>query len=91
METRDKEEIRRAVRESYGKVAKLGTLAPGLSLAATCCGESVTPPPEQALRHAAAANQTFPQNRGLGTWDIQKRMCTAPLKARTWVLVAGTP
>jgi SAM-dependent methyltransferase len=39
MKTRDKEEIRQAVRDSYGKVARLGTKASGLSPALSCCGE----------------------------------------------------
>ncbi len=39
MNTRDKEEIRKAVRDSYGKVARLGTKASGLSSALSCCGE----------------------------------------------------
>jgi len=40
METRDKEEIREAVRESYGKVARAGTIASGISPTVSCCGES---------------------------------------------------
>jgi arsenite methyltransferase len=40
MKTRDKEEIRQAVRESYGKVARIGTIASGISPAVSCCGET---------------------------------------------------
>jgi SAM-dependent methyltransferase len=40
METRDKEEIREAVRESYGKVAKSGGISIGTSPTASCCGPS---------------------------------------------------
>ena len=39
MKTRDKEEVRAAVRDSYGKVARLGMKALGLSSALSCCGE----------------------------------------------------
>lgn len=39
MNTRDKEEIRKAVRDSYGKVARLGTKESGLSSALSCGGE----------------------------------------------------
>jgi arsenite methyltransferase len=39
MKTRNKEKIRQAVRDSYGKVARLGTKASGLSDALSCCGE----------------------------------------------------
>ena len=39
MKTRDKEEIRTAVRDRYGKVARLGTKAAGLIPALSCCGE----------------------------------------------------
>ena len=42
METKNKEKIRQAVRESYGELAKLGTTASGLSPAASCCDESGT-------------------------------------------------
>lgn len=40
METTDKEKIREAVRESYGKVAKAGGISIGTSPAASCCGPS---------------------------------------------------
>ena len=40
METRNKEKIRQVVRERYGKMAKVGTVPSGISLAASCCGES---------------------------------------------------
>ncbi len=39
MKTRDTEEIRQAVRDSYGKIARLGTKATGLIPAVSCCGE----------------------------------------------------
>jgi len=39
MKARDKEEIRTAVRDRYGKVARLGTKAAGLIPALSCCGE----------------------------------------------------
>jgi len=39
MKTREKEEIRKAVRDSYGKIARLGTKASGLIPALSCCGE----------------------------------------------------
>jgi len=40
METKNKEEIRQAVRESYGKLAKNAPIASRLSPGASCCGES---------------------------------------------------
>lgn len=39
MKTREKEEIRKAVRDSYGKIARLGTKASGIIPALSCCGE----------------------------------------------------
>ncbi len=39
MQTRDEEKIRDAVREAYGRVAKLGTITSGSSLTPCCCGE----------------------------------------------------
>ncbi len=39
MKTRDKEEIRKAVRDRYGKIAKFGRKASGLIPALSCCGE----------------------------------------------------
>ncbi len=38
MQTRDKEEIRKAVRESYGKIAKAGSNISGISPTISCCG-----------------------------------------------------
>ncbi len=43
METKKKEKIRRAVRESYGKKARAGGVAIGTSLASSCCSPSETP------------------------------------------------
>lgn len=40
METRDKEEIRKAVRESYGQIARAGIAPSETSQAATCCDPS---------------------------------------------------
>ncbi len=40
METRDKEEIRKAVRESYGQIARAGIAPSETSQAATCCTPS---------------------------------------------------
>ena len=38
MQTRDKEEIRKVVRESYGKIAKAGNNVSGISPTISCCG-----------------------------------------------------
>ena len=38
MQTRDKEEIRKTVRESYGKIAKAGNVVAGISPTISCCG-----------------------------------------------------
>ena len=43
METRDKEKIRKTVRESYGKVAKAGEISIGTNPTAPCCGPSDSP------------------------------------------------
>jgi arsenite methyltransferase len=40
MQIRDKEEIRQAVRESYGKVARSGAISPITGPEAPCCGQS---------------------------------------------------
>ena len=42
MEIRDKEEIREAVRETYGQVAKAGDLTTGKSQPGSCCGSPET-------------------------------------------------
>jgi len=42
MQTRDKEEIRQAVRESYGRVAKIGNVDFITGMETTCCGQSGT-------------------------------------------------
>ena len=38
MQTRDKEEIRKAVRASYGKIASAGNVVAGISPTMSCCG-----------------------------------------------------
>ncbi len=40
MQPKDKEEIRQAVRESYGKVARGGAIAPAIGPETSCCGQS---------------------------------------------------
>jgi arsenite methyltransferase len=40
MQTMEKEKIRQAVRESYGKIAKVGTISPNMSSVTTCCRTS---------------------------------------------------
>ena len=40
MQTRDKEEIRQTVRESYGKVARGSAIAPVIGPETSCCGQS---------------------------------------------------
>jgi SAM-dependent methyltransferase len=45
MELKDKETIRAAVRDSYGKIAKAGTIVSGISPAPSCCGQTESPMP----------------------------------------------
>ena len=40
MEAKAKEEIRQAVRERYGKIARTGTVASGIDPGASCCGQT---------------------------------------------------
>ncbi len=40
MENKTNEEIREAIRETYGKVARVSTIASGISETASCCGTS---------------------------------------------------
>jgi len=40
MQISDKEKIRQSVRDSYGKIAKAGTIVGGISPAPSCCGPS---------------------------------------------------
>lgn len=40
MQTRDKEEIRQAVREGYGKVARMGAVDSITGIGTSCCGQS---------------------------------------------------
>ena len=51
MQPRDKEVIRQAVRESYGKVARSGTIAPIIGPETSCCGQS-----GQTIEKAPAAS-----------------------------------
>ncbi|MBW2448920.1 MAG: hypothetical protein JRE92_00655, partial [Deltaproteobacteria bacterium] len=43
MKTRDKEEIRKAVRNNCGKTARLGKNLSDLNPASSCCGEQRIP------------------------------------------------
>jgi SAM-dependent methyltransferase len=45
MQTSDKEKIRQSVRDSYGKIAKSGTVVGGINPAPSCCGSSGTSTP----------------------------------------------
>ena len=49
METKDKEKVRRAVRENYGNIAKSVSVVSGIETAPCCCGtsENTTPPDAQ--------------------------------------------
>ena len=40
MEAKDKEEIRQAVRERYGEIARTGPTASGIGPGASCCGQT---------------------------------------------------
>ena len=43
MQIKDKETIRKVVRERYGNIAKSATVASGISSTSSCCGQSETP------------------------------------------------
>ena len=43
MQTKDKEKVRQAVRESYGKIAKSVNIVSGINAAPSCCGQSEQP------------------------------------------------
>jgi ubiquinone/menaquinone biosynthesis C-methylase UbiE len=43
MNSKDKEKVRQAVRESYGKIAKSVNIVPGIGSAPSCCGQSEQP------------------------------------------------
>jgi SAM-dependent methyltransferase len=45
METKDKEKVRQAVRESYGSIAKSVSMASGIAAAPSCCGTSESKAP----------------------------------------------
>ncbi|NNL76228.1 MAG: arsenite methyltransferase [Desulfobacterales bacterium] len=40
MQTKEKEEIRQAVRKNYGKIARVNNIVAGISSTVSCCGES---------------------------------------------------
>jgi hypothetical protein len=42
METKDKEKVRQAVRESYGNIAKSVSVVSGIEAAPSCCGTTET-------------------------------------------------
>jgi len=48
METKDKEKVRQAVRESYGNIAKSVSVVSGIDAAPSCCGTTETAAPTNA-------------------------------------------
>jgi len=48
METKDKEKVRQAVRESYGNIAKSVSVVSGIGAAPSCCGPTETAAPTNA-------------------------------------------
>ncbi len=61
METRDKEEIREAVRESYGKVARAGGVSIGTRPTASCCGPSDTSAETNAAASCCGSSEVTPE------------------------------
>ena len=61
METREKEEIRQAVRDSYAKVATAGTIASEANPAASCCGDSGVSEPGASASCCGPANASAAQ------------------------------
>jgi len=61
MDIKDKEIIREAVRESYGKIAKAGTIVNGISPALSCCGQSNTSNPKTSAASCCGGPAVAPE------------------------------
>jgi len=60
MQIRDKEKIRQAVRDSYGKIAKAGNIVDGLSPAPSCCGPTETSTPAGSNASCCGGSEVAP-------------------------------
>ena len=60
MQTSDKEKIRQSVRDSYGKIAKAGTVVGGISPAPSCCGPSETSTPGSSTASCCGGLEVAP-------------------------------
>ena len=60
MQNNEKETIRQAVRDSYGKIAKAGQIAGGLSPAPSCCGPSETSTPAHSTASCCGGPEVAP-------------------------------
>ena len=67
MQTRDKEEIRQAVRERYGKVARSGTPATLTGSETSCCGKSGTSTEKTSASSCCGKSDTATGNASAGS------------------------
>ncbi len=75
MQTRDKEEIRKAVRESYGKIAKAGNNISGISPTISCCGGPDTSHPDLPRQlHAVVEVLKLRRKACPHSWAIQNKI-----------------
>ncbi len=63
METKDKEKVRQAVRESYGNIAKSVSVVSGIEAAPSCCGttETAAPTPADASGCCCGGQEVKPE------------------------------
>ena len=74
MQTKDKEQVREAVRESYGKIAKTGNFVPEIGAAISCCGESAATAETKTAAACCGGPEVSPEQMstlmGYSTEDI---------------------
>jgi arsenite methyltransferase len=74
MQTLDKEKIRKAVRENYGKLAKVGTISPNFNSATSCCRVSeaadAASPPVSCCGDADAKSEPMSALMGYSKEDM---------------------
>ena len=78
MEAMEKEEIREAVRERYGKVARIGADASELSPATSCCGDSGVSAKPKSEASCCGAVEFTPENISAVMGYSGKDMASVP-------------
>ena len=81
MQTKDKEKVRQAVRESYGKIAKAVDIISGAGATASCCSQSEIPTPTSASDSCCGGSEVKPEQMSALMGYSKKDLTCAPAGA----------